>query len=117
MNYISSNIKFLRQNNNLTQEQLAAIVNKSRVLVSQWESDARGIATEDIIKLSDFFNVPMDKFVGKDLRIAENKEYDEFEIYFDKNKNVLKDSDKAIIRVIVEERKKEIDEELGDDVK
>ena len=53
MNYLSTNIKFLRQERKLTQEDIAKIVDKSRVLVSQWESDDREITTEDIIKLSD----------------------------------------------------------------
>ena len=55
MNYLSSNIKYLRLSKNLTQEQLSKIVDKSRVLISQWESDSREITTEDIIKLSDYF--------------------------------------------------------------
>ena len=66
MNYLSTNIKHLRQQRRLTQEELASTVGKARSLVSQWESDDRGITTEDIIKLSDYFNIPMDTLVGKD---------------------------------------------------
>ena len=98
----------------LTQEDLANIVNKSRVLVSQWESDSREITTEDIIKLSDYFSVPMDSLVGKDLRVNNNNPFDELELLLDKHKNILTDSDKNIIKTIIEERKKEIDKELGD---
>ena len=43
MNFLSTNIKFLRQKNGLTQEDISKIVGKSRVLVSQWESDEREI--------------------------------------------------------------------------
>lgn len=114
MNFLSTNIKFLRQKHNLTQEDMGKIVGKSRVLVSQWESDEREITTEDIIKLSDYFNIPMDSLVGKDLRIKENA-FDETEILFDKYKQHLSTKDKMIIKTILEETKKEIDEELRED--
>ena len=114
MNFISSNIKFLRLQKGLTQEELANIVNKSRVLISQWESDSREITTEDIIKLSDYFNIPMDNLVGKDLRNNQNNTYNELELLFDKHKDILTDRDKNIIKTIIEERKKEIDKELGE---
>ena len=98
----------------LTQDDIAKIVNKSRVLVSQWESDAREITTEDIIKISDYFNVPMDVLVGKDLRISDNT-FDETNVLFDKYKDFLTDDDKEYIKFIIEKRKKEIDKELGID--
>ena len=115
MNFLSTNIKYLRQEKALTQEDLAKIVNKSRVLVSQWESDDREITTEDIIKLSDYFNVPMDYLVGKDLRFQNEKKFDDFELLFNKHKDILNDNDKAIIKTIIEQRKKEIDKELGEE--
>lgn len=102
MNYISTNIKFLRQQKGLTQEDIAKIVNKSRVLISQWESDSREITTEDIIKLSDYFNVPMDALVGKDLRInREKNNLSQREVLFNKTKDILSDSDWATIEFIM----------------
>lgn len=111
MNFLSKNIKFLRQKNGLTQEELAKIVEKSRVLISQWESDDREITTEDIIKLSDYFNVPMDSLVGKDLR-NQSDALDELDILFDKNKDILTEADKNIMKAIITERRKQIDKEL-----
>lgn len=108
MNFLSTNIKFLRQQKNLTQEDIAKIVGKSRVLVSQWESDERDITTEDIIKLSDYFNVSMDAFVGKDLRISQNS-VNELDVLYNKNKDILTEDDKDYIKFIIEKRKKEID--------
>ena len=107
MNYLSTNIKFLRQQKGLTQEDISKIVNKSRVLVSQWESDERYITTEDIIKLSNYFNVPMDNLVGKDLRTKDENTYDETNVLFDKYKDLLTDDDKETIRFIIEKRKRE----------
>lgn len=115
MNYLSSNIKHLRVQNGLTQEDIAKVVNKSRVLISQWESDSREITTEDIIKLSEYYNVPMDALVGKDLSDTTKKHFDELELLFSKNKDILTDDDKDMIRYVVEKRKREIDKQLGKD--
>lgn len=113
MNFLSTNIKFLRLKKNLTQEDIAKIVGKSRVLVSQWESDERDITTEDIIKLSDYFNIPMDHLVGKNLRL-ENNSFDELEILFDKHKDILTDDDKETMKFIIEKRKREVDKMMDD---
>lgn len=113
MNFLSTNIKFLRQKKGLTQEEISKIVNKSRVLVSQWESDERDITTEDIIKLSDYFNIPMDDLVGKDLRKKENHTFDELEILFDKHKDILTEDDKETMKFLIEKRMREIDKQQG----
>ena len=117
MNYLSTNIKYLRLSNKLTQDDISKIVGKSRVLISQWESDEREITTEDVIKLSNYFNIPMDKLVGVDLRLLNESEkiQTKNEILFNKSKDLLTESDWNIINAIIEQRKKEIDKELGEE--
>ncbi len=110
MNNISNNIKFLRLQNGLTQEELANIVNKSRVLISQWESDSREITTEDIIKLSDYFNIPMDELVGKDLRALKPNPISQREILFNKSKYLLSEEDWETIEFIVNKAIKRYEE-------
>lgn len=44
-----------------------------------------------------------------------DKVFDEVDILFNKHKDILSESDKAIIKTIIEERIKEIDKELGED--
>ena len=114
MNFLSKNIKYLRQSNHMTQEDIGKIVNKSRVSVSHWEADERDITTEDIIKLSDYFNVPMDALVGTNLALEKNK-IDETDVLYNKYKDYISEKDKNIIRAIIEETKKEIDKERGED--
>ena len=114
MNFLSTNIKYLRQINNLKQEDIANIVGKARSLVSQWESDDREITTEDIIKLSNYFKIPMDLLVGKDLRIKDEN-FDELEILFNKHKDILSEDDKETIKFVIEKAKRKIDEQLGED--
>lgn len=113
MDFLSKNIKFLRQKNKMTQEDLANVVGKARSLISAWESDDREISTQDIIKLSDYFDIPMDSLVGKDLKMEDSSSFDELELLFSKNKDLLTDEDKEYIKFIIEKRKREIDKELN----
>ena len=114
MNYLSKNIKFLRQQKKLTQEDIANVVGKARSLISAWESDDRDITTEDIIKLSNFFSVSMDDLVGKNLQLDnDTRQFDELELLFDKNKEILTDEDKETIKFLIEKRKREIDKQMG----
>lgn len=46
---------------------------------------------------------------------SKNNSLDEFEILFDKYKEVLTEHDKEYIKFIIEQRKKEIDKELGEE--
>ena len=107
MNYLSTNIKFLRQQNNMSQSDLANVIGKTRTLITAWEADEREITISDIIKLSTYFNISMDSLVNKDLRLIENNNVDYLELLLKNNKNILKDSDIAIIKTVIEERIKE----------
>lgn len=113
-NYFSSNLKFLRNANNMTQEELAKKMNKDYSTIGKWELAQRNPVMADILKLSDIFNVNVQDLVEKDLRF-DNKNYDQFEVLFDKHKDILTDDDKEYIKFIIEKRKKEIDKELGED--
>lgn len=96
----------------MTQDDLAQIVGKSRVLISQWESDDRDITTEDIIKLSEYFCISMDSLVGQDLRNKENnKSSSKLEMLFSKAKDLPEDKQRIILNV-TEAIMKDIDEQL-----
>ena len=56
----------------------------------------------------------MDSLVGKDLRIKDN-EFDELELLFNKNKDILTEDDKETMKFIIEKRRREIDKQLGDE--
>lgn len=44
-----------------------------------------------------------------------NNNFDKFELLFDKNKDILTEDDKEYIKFIIEKRKKEIDQQLGEE--
>ncbi len=107
MNYLSKNIKYLRMQKKLTQEDVGKIVGKGRSLISAWESDDRDITTEDIIKLSEYFNLSMDDLVGKDLQLNDNNPPDEFETLYKKYKDLLTNDDKETMIFLIRKRIKE----------
>jgi len=57
---LSENLPYLRTRQNLTQEQLAEMLNVSRQSVSKWESGASYPEMETILKLCDIFHIDMD---------------------------------------------------------
>lgn len=113
-NYFPDNLKFLRTQKGMTQDELAQKMDKDYSTIGKWELGQRNPIMSDIIKLSDIFNVSVQNLVEKDLRIK-NENFDELELLFDKHKDVLTESDKTLIRTIIEQRKKEIDKELGEE--
>ena len=66
LNYIiGNNIKKLRLNNKLTQEQLASELQISRTNITHYEQGKRKPKLEMIIKISEYFNVSIDYLVGR----------------------------------------------------
>ena len=59
----------LREDNDLTQKQVGAIINKSQQGYSNIEDGRAELKIDDLIKLCKFYNVSSDYFIG----ISENK--------------------------------------------
>lgn len=116
--HLFSNIKHLRISNGETQEELGSICGKTNTAISNWEKGIREPDAIDLSILSNHFGISIDDLMKKDLRFekAEDKNsnnyFDELAILFDKHKDILTESDKTVIKTIIEERKKEIDREL-----
>ena len=63
---IGARVKHLRELNNLSQSELAAMINVSSSSVSMWETDKREICQDELIKLSNIFKVSTDFLLGID---------------------------------------------------
>lgn len=112
INYFPKNISYLIDNNIVSAETLLKITHhNSPSLISMWKSGERNIMTNDLIEIANFLNYTVDDLINKDLSKT-NLPKNDLEILFDKYKDVLTESDKAIIKTIFEQRKKEIDKEL-----
>ena len=112
--FFNKNLKYIRQKKGISQQELADKLKIDRSTISRWENDEMDITVGNALLLADYFNVPIEDFTAKDMTTEENINFDETELLFDKHKDILTDSDKNIIKTIIEERKKEIDKELGE---
>ena len=107
MSYFSKNLEFLRKSKNISRSELASKINVNQSTISRWENEDMGVTVDNAYDVANFFNVSVADLTGKDLT-KENNVFDETEVLFDKYKDVLSESDKNIIKAIIEERKKEI---------
>lgn len=64
MNY-RERMRALREDNDLTQAQIARIINKSQQGYNHIETGRAELKIEDLIKLCDFYKVTADYFIGR----------------------------------------------------
>lgn len=58
-------IRDLREDNDLTQKQMAEYLNCSQQVYSNYELGQRDIPTDILLKLADFYNVSVDYILGR----------------------------------------------------
>lgn len=73
-NKLSENLKKLRKENNISQEQLAEDLKVSRQAISKWESGAAYPEMEKIIQLCEKFNVNVDDLLSKNISEIKGEE-------------------------------------------
>lgn len=66
--YFNKNIKYLRESNKLSQENVGKIVNKERSTISLWERNERFPSIIDVIKIASYFSISTDALLGIDLK-------------------------------------------------
>lgn len=110
-NYFPENLKFLRNQKGLRQEDLAKRMDKDYSTIGKWELGQRNPIMADIIKLSDIFNVSVQDLVEKDLRIKDSPPTSKMEILFNKTKDILNDDERAMIEATMERAIKKYEEE------
>ena len=64
MNY-RERMRNLREDSDLTQSQVAKIINKSQQGYNHIETGRAELKIDDLIKLCDFYNVSADYFIGR----------------------------------------------------
>lgn len=111
-NYFAENLKFLRNKRKLSQNKLAELANVNQASINRWEAKEMSPSLDNVNDVANALGVTVSSLLGEKL-FEDN--FDELNILFDKNKDILTDSDKQIIKTIIEQRKKEIDKELGED--
>ena len=64
---VSQKLKELRLQNNLTQENVAKVIQVSRVVYNRYEKNQREIPLELLCKLADFYCVTLDYLFGREI--------------------------------------------------
>lgn len=109
----ANRLKKALDRNNMTQSQLAKITNIDKSLISNYLSGNYNAKQDKLSLLADALNVNETWLMGYDVDAKDDNSFDELELLFDKNKDILTDDDKEYIKFIIEKRKKEIDKQLG----
>lgn len=65
---LSENLKKIRKDNSLSQEQLADMLGVSRQSVSKWESGGAYPEMDKMLKLCEIFNLNIDELLNKDIK-------------------------------------------------
>lgn len=103
-NYFAKNLKYLREKNNLSQEDLAKILNVELGAISHWENKRREPKMDMVLKIASYFNVS-ENMITRDLKQEEFKTnsntVNNTQLLFDKTKDILSDDDRATIEFIM----------------
>lgn len=63
-NNFASNLKFLRLQRNITQEELGKRLGKDYSTIGKWENGTRSPIMEDVIKVAEYFNVSLTDLIS-----------------------------------------------------
>lgn len=111
MSYFSKNLKFLREQRKLSQNKLAELSNVNQTTIARWESEEISPSLDNIYDVANVLNVSIADLTGRDLT-EEQPIFDELELLFSKNKNILTDDDKETIKFVIEKARRKVDEQL-----
>lgn len=67
-NYFSTNLKYLREKRNLSQNRLASMIGVNQTTIARWEDDNRTPNLDNAIDVSKILNIPLPDLIGKDLK-------------------------------------------------
>lgn len=101
-------LKKIRQDNNLTQEELAKKINTSRSNIANYENDKNMPSVDILEKISQVFNCSIDYLLGKSDIRNPDKETQEFYFAYHKEMNGLTDEEIADALRFYKEMKKRV---------
>lgn len=111
MNYFSKNLEFLRKKRSLSRSELSDKIKVNQSTISRWENGDMGVTVDNAYDIASFFGVSIADLTGKDLT-HEQPSFDELELLFSKNKNILTEDDKETIKFVIEKARRKVDEQL-----
>lgn len=79
-----SKLKELRKEEKLTQEELAEKMGVSKTTIVNYENGNRKVPLEVVVKLANYFNVPVDSLLNNDIKHVSN-----IKLWQDEFKNII----------------------------
>ncbi len=67
-NFTNSNVKFLREKKQISQEKMSNELKINQATLAKWECNSRKITLDWAINLANYFDIPVGDFISKDLR-------------------------------------------------
>lgn len=71
-NYFNSNLKFIREQKNMSQNKFAKLLKVNQTTIARWEDENRIPTIDKAIDVSIILNIPLNILVGRDLRMIED---------------------------------------------
>ena len=114
MMVFAERLKELRTEAHLTQVELAKKLGIGQSSYADWERGKKNPTQENLIKIAQFFNIPLDYLVGN--KESKEAELDNIELLFRMNSKGLTEEEKEIFKKelieFMEKRKKAFDKKL-----
>src|SRR5580698_9148165 len=67
MHYLGKNMRYLRKQLSKTQSEIASLLKKGQTTVGNWENGISEPNLDELITLSNYFDIPLDILVREDL--------------------------------------------------
>lgn len=107
----AKNLKYYMEYYNKDRNDICEALNIPYTTFTDWYNAVTYPRIDKIELLANYFNIQKSDLIENKYKSS----YDELELLFQKHKDVLTQSDKEHIRFIIEQRKKEIDKQLGEE--
>ena len=108
------NLRYYMMLNHVDRNKLCDDLGFNYTTVREWTNGTAYPRIDKIEMMANYFGIQKSDLIENKYQ-EENAKIDETDVLFDKYKGVLTESDKEIIKTIIEQRKKEIDKQLGED--
>lgn len=108
----AKNLKYYMGYHELERNKLCDDLNIPPTTLSDWLNAKKYPRIDKIEMLANYFNIKKSDLIEDKYK---NQPVNQQEVLFNKHKDLLSESDWAIINTIIEQKKKEIDKQLGED--
>ena len=72
MHYLGKNLRYLRKQLSKTQSEIASLIKKGQTTIGNWENGISEPNLDELIVISNFFDIPLDPLVKTDLAEVHN---------------------------------------------